>query len=78
MQQVADRIAVPGDDQVEGGLIAGRRGGGTSQQVAFGQLAFAVPLVFAGKGPFGISRALRPSMLFHKALGDGFAHAIVD
>src|SRR5208282_250129 len=46
VNEVADRLAVPGDYQVKRRFVRRRCCGGTVQQVSLGQLALAIPLIF--------------------------------
>src|SRR5690242_4854837 len=78
MGQVSHRSAMPGDDEVEGGLILRRRCHGFLQQISLGCFAFAVPFIFASERPGSVSSTVRTSVFLKKAGGNRCAHVCVD
>ena len=69
---------MPRDDKIERGLVLHGRGGRPAQEVALRRLPFAIPLVFAGQNPCGISSSLCAAELRGQARCDGRACPVVD
>ena len=64
--QPAERLAMPGDEQVERSLVDVHLGGAwLSQQKAFSSLPFAIPLVLARQHPDRVSCRLGRAIFLH-------------
>ena len=78
MPKVPDRLAVPGDDEVECSFVAQCHRGGAVQEKSLGALAFAMPFVFPREGPNGIGGVSRAAIFLDQTRGNGVAHGVVD
>lgn len=78
MQKMPDRLAVPGDDEVECAFIANWHEGRAVQEKSLGALAFAMPFVLLREGPNGGGGLSRTAVFFDEARGNGVAHRVVD
>ncbi|MDZ4320963.1 MAG: hypothetical protein U1A07_19345, partial [Phenylobacterium sp.] len=79
MGQPAERLAMPGDQEIERGLVDRRLGRARLRhQEALGALPFAIPFILARQRPDGVGGGLGRAMLLDEARSHLDAHVGTD